>query len=133
MQKSYKILGVSLDLSKQVLYSLQVVYGVGKKTAKDILDTTGVPCSKLTRDLTEEEFSRIREEVESSGKYLVEGDLRQRIYKNIANMKAIRSYRGVRHKLGLPVNGQNTRGNARTRKGKAKMAVGGLNKPVSKK
>lgn len=132
MAVNTKILGVSLDPNKKILYSLQGIYGIGGTLAKVILEKTGVDSEIRTKDLDEETMTKIRSEVES-GTYLAEGDLRQKIYRDISRLKSIKSYRGIRHKVGLPVRGQNTKKNARTRKGKVKMAVGGLNKPVSKK
>lgn len=127
-----KILGVNLDSSKKILYSLQGLYGIGKTRATKILAVAKVDPSTRLKDVDEEDFNKVRSEVES-GEYIIEGDLRQKIYRDISRLKTIKSYRGMRHKQGLPVRGQNTRKNARTRKGKVKMAVGGLNKPVAKK
>jgi small subunit ribosomal protein S13 len=132
MATNTKILGVNLNSAKPVLYSLQGIYGIGKTTAGRILGKLKMDATVRVKDVTEEDFNKIRAEVES-GEYLAEGDLRQKIYRDIARLKSIKAYRGIRHKVGLPVRGQNTRKNARTRKGKVKMAVGGLNKPVSKK
>jgi small subunit ribosomal protein S13 len=132
MVTNTKILGVTLNQSKSVVYSLQGIYGIGKSKAAKVLEKVGVSPETKVKDMDDETFSKIRAEIES-GEYLVEGDLRQKIYRDIARLKAIKAYRGIRHKVGLPVRGQNTKKNARTRKGKVKMAVGGLNKPVSKK
>lgn len=127
-----KILGVNLDPSKKILYSLQGIFGIGKTAASKILAKVNVDPELRVRDVSEEDFNKVRAEIES-GRYLVEGDLRQKIYRDIARLKSIKSYRGIRHKVGLPVRGQNTRKNARTRKGRVKIAVGGLKKPVEKK
>lgn len=132
MATNTKILGVTLNPSKSVLYSLQGIYGIGKTSSARILAKLGIAPETKTKDVSEDDFSRIRAEIES-GEYLVEGDLRQKVYRDIARLKAIKTYRGMRHKAGLPVRGQKTKKNARTRKGKVKIAVGGLNKPVSKK
>lgn len=132
MAVNTKILGVNLDTNKKILYSLQGIYGIGKKTAEIILAKVKVDPEARTKDLDDDQMTKVRNEVES-GEYLAEGDLRQKIYKDIARLKSIKSYRGQRHRAGLPVRGQNTKKNARTRKGKVKIAVGGLNKPVSKK
>jgi small subunit ribosomal protein S13 len=132
MAVNTKIFGVNLDTNKKILFSLQGIYGIGKTTASKILAKVKVDPEIRTKELDEDAMNKVRLEVES-GEYLAEGDLRQKIYKDIARLKSIKSYRGMRHRAGLPVRGQNTRKNARTRKGKVKMAVGGLNKPVSKK
>jgi small subunit ribosomal protein S13 len=131
MATNTKILGLTIDSSKPILYSLQGIYGVGKSVSGKILAKLGIDPTIRVKDISEEEFARIRAEVES-GEYIVEGDLRQKIYRDIARLKAIKSYRGVRHKVGLPVRGQRTKTNARTRKGKVKMAVGGLKNKVTK-
>lgn len=132
MASNTKILGVTLNGNKSILYSLQGIYGIGHTTAGKILEKVGVKPSERVKDMSEEDFSKVRSEVEN-GEYVVEGDLRQKIYRDITRLKTIKSYRGIRHKVGLPVRGQNTKKNARTRKGRVKIAVGGLNKPVSKK
>lgn len=130
--KNYRIQGVLLDNSKSIYYALQGVYGIGKTRAKIILHDAQIVPETKTHLITEEQFSKIQEIIEKMSIKL-EGDLRQEVYSNINTLKTIRSYRGIRHKAGLPVRGQNTRKNARTRKGKVKIAVGGLNKPIAKK
>lgn len=132
MSLNTKILGVNLSTNNFILYSLQEIYGIGKNRASEILTKVDINPETKTGDLTEEEFSKIRSEVETGG-YVLEGDLRQKIYRDINRLKTIKCYRGIRHKVGLPARGQNTRSNARTRKGRVKIAVGGLNKPVEKK
>jgi len=132
MATNTKILGVNLDPNKKILFSMLGLYGIGKTTAKKILEKVKVDPEIRLKDVKEEDFNKVRSEVENGG-YLVEGDLRQKVYRDISRLKAIKSYRGTRHKVGLPVRGQNTRKNARTRKGRVKIAVGGLNKPVEKK
>lgn len=132
MASNTKILGVTLNGSKSILYSLQGIYGIGLNQAKKIVEKTKLDPQTRVKDMSEEDFTKIRNEVES-GEYLVEGDLRQKIYRDINRLKTIKAYRGIRHKVGLPVRGQKTKKNARTRKGRVKIAVGGLNKPVSKK
>lgn len=127
-----KILGVNLDTKKKILYSLQGIFGIGKTTAENILAKVKISPETKTSELNEDQMTTIRTEVETGG-YLAEGDLRQKIYKDIARLKSIKSYRGIRHRNGLPVRGQNTKKNARTRKGRVKIAVGGLNKPIAKK
>lgn len=132
MAVNTKILGITTNPNKAIFYALQDIYGIGETLSKSILAKSKIALVAKVKDISEEDFSLIRVEVES-GNYLLEGDLRQKIYRDISRLKAIKSYRGSRHKMGLPVRGQNTRKNARTRKGKVKMAVGGLNKPVGKK
>ncbi len=132
MVTNTKILGVTLNQSKSILYSLQGIYGIGHSIAADVLEMLNILPTTKVKEMSDEDFGRVRAEIES-GKYIVEGDLRQKIYRDIARLKAIKAYRGIRHKVGLPVRGQNTKKNARTRKGKVKIAVGGLNKAVSKK
>ena len=132
MATNTKILGVNLDSNKQVVYSLQQIYGIGHSTASKILAKLKISETAKAKDIEEEDFNKIRAEIES-GEIVAEGDLRQKIYRDISRLKTIKTYRGQRHKSGLPVRGQNTRKNARTRKGRVKIAVGGLNKPVDKK
>ena len=112
-----RISGVDIPRDKRVVISLTYIFGIGRPTAKQILKDAGVDESKRVKDLTEEEFSNIRREV---AKYNVEGDLRREVALNIKRLMEIGCYRGIRHRKGLPVRGQNTRCNARTRKGKAK-------------
>ncbi|HOJ93055.1 MAG TPA: 30S ribosomal protein S13 [Dictyoglomaceae bacterium] len=113
-----RIAGVDLPKDKKVEIALTYIYGIGSATSKKILETTGVDPNKRVKDLTEEEISKLREEIEN--KYKVEGDLRQEIAANIRGLIEIGCYRGIRHKRGLPVRGQRTRCNARTRKGPRK-------------
>lgn len=131
-EQNLRIEGVTLNPRKQILYSIQAVYGIGKTRAGELLDKAGIERNKPTKDITEDELAKIRDTINSSN-FKIEGELKQEIFRNINILKNIKSYRGMRHKVGLPVRGQNTRKNARTRKGKVKMAVGGLNKQVSKK
>lgn len=131
-QTNIRILGVLLNSEKQVFYSIQSVYGIGSSLANKFLQKAGIEKTKKTHELTEDEQSKLQKVLEES-EYKFEGDLKQQVYNNINSLRMIKSYRGIRHKLGLPVRGQKTRKNARTRKGKVKMAVGGLNKPISKK
>ncbi|PMQ00989.1 MAG: 30S ribosomal protein S13 [Dictyoglomus sp. NZ13-RE01] len=113
-----RIAGVDLPRDKKVEIALTYIYGIGRTTSKKILEVTKVDPNKRVKDLTEEEISRLREEIEKN--YKVEGDLRQEIANNIRRLIEIGCYRGIRHKLGLPVRGQRTRCNARTRKGPRK-------------
>lgn len=112
-----RISGVDIPRDKRVVISLTYIYGIGKPTAIGILKKVGVDESKRVKDLSEEELASIRREVAA---LKVEGDLRREIAMNIKRLMEIGCYRGIRHRKGLPVRGQNTRCNARTRKGKVK-------------
>jgi small subunit ribosomal protein S13 len=125
-----RILGVDIPNEKQVEIALTYIYGIGPVTAKKIVATAKIDPQTRAKDLSQTDISKIYEYIEKN--LTVEGELRQRIFQHIKRLRDIRSYRGMRHKVGLPVRGQNTRKNARTRKGRSKIAVGGLNKPVSK-
>ncbi|AGT30411.1 30S ribosomal protein S13 [Geobacillus genomosp. 3] len=109
-----RIAGVDIPRDKRVVISLTYIYGIGKPTAQKILEEAGVSEDTRVRDLTEEELGRIREIV---GRLKVEGDLRREVSLNIKRLMEIGCYRGLRHRRGLPVRGQNTKNNARTRKG----------------
>ena len=110
-----RISGVDLPREKQILYSLQYIYGIGLTTAKKICATGQVDPTRRTKDLTEDELHRIREAIEQG--YKVEGDLRRETSLNIKRLMDLGCYRGLRHRKGLPVRGQRTHTNARTRKG----------------
>jgi small subunit ribosomal protein S13 len=110
-----RIQGVDIPNDKRIIISLQYLYGVGKTNAKKILATVGIDQNVKARDLTEDEVARIANEIEAN--YTVEGQLRRQTAQNIQRLKDINSYRGWRHKKGLPVRGQRTKTNARTRKG----------------
>ena len=112
-----RIAGVDIPNNKRVVISLTYIFGIGVSRAQDILEAAKVSEDKRVKDLTEEELVRIRAEV---SKYTIEGDLSREIQLNIKRLMEIGSYRGLRHRKGLPVRGQNTRNNARTRKGKPK-------------
>lgn len=109
-----RIAGVDIPNDKRVVISLQYVFGIGSTTSKNILKAAGVSEDTRVKDLTEDELGRIRSEV---AKYKVEGDLRREVALNIKRLMEIGCYRGMRHRKGLPVRGQNTRNNSRTRKG----------------
>ncbi|WP_100374466.1 30S ribosomal protein S13 [Bacillus sp. FJAT-45037] len=109
-----RVAGVDIPRDKRVVISLTYIYGVGKTKSAEILAEAGVSQDTRVRDLTEEELGRIREAVEA---YTVEGDLRREVSLNIKRLIEIGSYRGIRHRRGLPVRGQNSKNNARTRKG----------------
>ena len=113
-----RIAGVDIPNNKRVEIALTYIYGIGRKSSNDILAKTGVDPDKRAKDLTEEEVAKLRDEIENS--YTVEGDLRRDVALNIKNMIEINCYRGIRHRKGLPVRGQRTKTNARTRKGPAK-------------
>ena len=113
-----RIAGVDIPNNKRVEIALTYIYGIGRKSANDILSKTGVDPDKRAKDLTEEEIAKLRDEIENS--YTVEGDLRRDVALNIKRMVEINCYRGIRHRKGLPVRGQRTKTNARTRKGPAK-------------
>lgn len=112
-----RIVGVDIPNDKPVAYSLTYIYGIGISTAKKILKAVDVDPTVRVKDLSEEDLSKIRVEVAN---YHVEGDLRREVALNIKRLTEIGCYRGVRHKKGLPVNGQRTKTNARTRKGPRK-------------
>ena len=113
-----RIAGVDIPNNKRVEIALTYIYGIGRKSSNDILAKTGIDPDKRAKDLTEEEIAKLRDEIENS--YTVEGDLRRDVALNIKNMIEINCYRGIRHRKGLPVRGQRTKTNARTRKGPAK-------------
>ncbi len=113
-----RIAGVDLPRNKSIEIALTYIFGIGRKTSKDILSATGVKPNTKTRDLSEKEIAALRKEIE--GKYKVEAELKREIQANIKRLIEIGSYRGIRHKLGLPVRGQRTHTNARTRKGPKK-------------
>ncbi len=111
-----RIMGVDIPRNKAMKVALRAIYGVGQKTAQDVLTRAGVSLEKNSNDLTEEEVQEIRRSLEEGG-HLVEGDLRREIGLNIKRLRDMSCYRGTRHKKGLPVRGQRTHTNARTRKG----------------
>ena len=112
-----RIAGIDIPRDKRVVISLTYIYGIGKPTAQQILAETGISEDTRVRDLTEDELNRIRAEVD---KLKVEGDLRREVSLNIKRLMEIASFRGIRHRRSLPVRGQNTKNNARTRKGPRK-------------
>ena len=113
-----RIAGVDIPNNKRVEIALTYIYGIGRKSANDILAATGINPDTRAKDLTEDEIAKLRDEIENS--YTVEGDLRRDVALNIKRMVEINCYRGIRHRKGLPVRGQRTKTNARTRKGPAK-------------
>lgn len=109
-----RIAGIDIPRDKRIVISLTYIFGIGKSTAQKILAEAGVSEETRVRDLTEDELGKIREIVD---RYKVEGDLRREVSLNIKRLIEIGSYRGIRHRRGLPVRGQNSKNNARTRKG----------------
>ncbi len=120
-----RVVGVNLPDDKRIEYALTLIYGVGWGNAKKILAATSINKDKKVKDLTEDEVKRIQNEVEK--KYKVEGDLKEEVRKDIKRLKDVGCYRGTRHIKGLPVKGQRTKSNARTKRGKRK-TVGALKK-----
>jgi small subunit ribosomal protein S13 len=116
-----RIAGVDIPREKRVVIALTYIYGIGKNTAANILKEAGVSEDTRVRDLTDDELDRIRSIVDG---LKVEGDLRREVSLNIKRLMEIGSYRGLRHRRGLPVRGQNTKNNARTRKGPRKTVAG---------
>ena len=113
-----RIAGVDIPNQKRGEIALTYIYGIGRKSANDILEKTGIDPDTRAKDLTEEQIAKLRDEIENN--YVVEGDLRRDVALNIKRLVEINCYRGVRHRKGLPVRGQRTKTNARTRKGPAK-------------
>ncbi len=125
-----RIASVTVPSEKQVWIGLTYVYGIGRTTSKAILAEAKIAPTTRVKDLTEAEIQKINDLI--SSKYAVEGDLKRLVTNNIKRLKDINSYKGIRHKAGLPVNGQRTRTNARTRKGRA-IAVGGAQPKAASK
>lgn len=125
-----RIAGVNLPLNKRVEIGLTYVHGVGRSTANEVLSKVGVDPDTYVKDLTEEETIKLRDAVEALE---VEGDLRRDRSQNIKRLSEIGSYRGIRHRRGLPTRGQRTKTNARGRKGPRRMSVAGKKKPPAKK
>ncbi len=111
-----RLLGVDIPNRKKIEYSLRYVYGIGPTRAKSILEEAGIDPDRRTQELSEQELSQISNVI-LERKYMVEGDLRRHITSNLKRLQSVRCYRGLRHQRGLPVRGQRTRTNARTRKG----------------
>jgi small subunit ribosomal protein S13 len=125
-----RISGVNIPLNKRVEIGLTYIYGIGRSTSNEILAKLGIEPDRKVRDLTEEEVIKLREAID--GEYTVEGDLRRERSQNIKRLQEIGCYRGLRHRRGLPVHGQNTKTNARTRKGPKRMQVAGKKKATKK-
>lgn len=120
-----RIAGVNIPTQKRVLIGLTYIYGIGPKRSKEICSKVGIEESRRVKDLTDDEVLKIRESIEAS--YQVEGDLRREVGMNIKRLTDLGCYKGLRHRKGLPVHGQRTHTNARTRKGKA-VAIAGKKK-----
>ena len=117
-----RIAGIDLPRDKAVLYALPVLYGIGKHNVHDLVAKAGIDPRTKMRDLDENEIGRLREVLDKE--FQIEGDLRREVQGNIRRLMEIGCYRGIRHRRGLPTRGQNTRHNARTRKGKPKTVAG---------
>ncbi|MDE5926034.1 MAG: 30S ribosomal protein S13 [Helicobacter sp.] len=120
-----RIAGVDLPKKKRIEYALTYIYGIGLKTSRDILNAVNISYDKRVQDLGEDEISSIAKEIQSH--HIVEGDLRKKVTMDIKALMDLGNYRGLRHRKGLPVRGQTTKNNARTRKGKKK-TVGSASK-----
>ena len=117
-----RIAGVDIPEKKKILYSLQYIHGIGPKFAADILAQTGIDKDRRAGDLNDQELSSINAVIDTG--FVVDGALRRQVQQDIQRLKDIRAYRGDRHRRGLPVRGQRTRTNARTRKGRKKTVAG---------
>jgi small subunit ribosomal protein S13 len=117
-----RIAGVNIPTQKRVVIALQYIHGIGPRAARDICTKVGIPDARRVNELSDAEVLQIREAVDRD--YVVEGDLRRNVAMNIKRLMDLGCYRGLRHRRGLPVRGQRTHTNARTRKGKAKPIAG---------
>jgi small subunit ribosomal protein S13 len=126
-----RIAGVDLPPQKRLFVGLTSIYGIGQARARHLCDKASVDAEKKVKDLTEEETNRLRQAIEAEGR--VEGDLRKEIQMNIRRLIEVQCYRGIRHRRNLPVRGQRTHTNARTRKGPRRGAVALKKKTVGKK
>jgi small subunit ribosomal protein S13 len=125
-----RIAGVNIPLNKRVEIGLTYIYGIGRPTSNEILVKLGIEPDRYVRDLTDGEISKLRDVIDTE--YMVEGDLRRERSQNVKRLMEIGCYRGLRHRRGLPVRGQNTKTNARTRKGPKRMQVAGKKKAGKK-
>jgi len=125
-----RIAGVNIPLNKRVEIGLTYIYGIGRPTSNKLLVQVGVEPDRYVRDLTEDEVVKLRDLIDSQ--LTVEGDLRRERSQNIKRLQEIGCYRGLRHRRGLPVRGQNTKTNARTRKGPKRMQIAGKKKAGKK-
>lgn len=122
-----RVIGIDIPAKKRLLISLQYIHGLGPKLAQDVIEKLGLNPDMRASDLTEDDIGRLNSLLQTE--YLVEGDLRRQVQNNIKRLISIQAYRGIRHRSGLPVRGQRTCSNARTRKGKKK-TVAGKKKPA---
>ena len=125
-----RIAGVNIPLNKRVEIGLTYIYGIGRPTSNEILAKLGIEPDRYVRDLTDGEISKLRDTIDTE--YMVEGDLRRDRSQNVKRLMEIGCYRGLRHRRGLPVRGQNTKTNARTRKGPKRMSIAGKKKATKK-
>ena len=125
-----RIAGINLPLQKRVEVGLTYIYGIGRSTSNELLDELGINRDTYVRDLTEDEVGKLRDKIDQD--IVVEGDLRRERSQNVKRLMEIGCYRGLRHRRGLPVRGQNTKTNARTRKGPKRMQVAGKKKAGKK-
>jgi small subunit ribosomal protein S13 len=121
-----RIAGINIPLNKRVEVGLTYIYGIGRSTARHVVKQAGVDPDTYVKDLTDEEVLKLRERIDQE--LNVEGDLRREQSQNVKRLMEIGAYRGLRHRRGLPVNGQRTKTNGRTRKGPRKMSVAGKKK-----
>ena len=125
-----RIAGVNIPLNKRVEIGLTYIYGIGRSTSNQLLAELGIEPDRYVRYLTDGEISKLRDVIDTE--YMVEGDLRRDRSQNVKRLMEIGCYRGLRHRRGLPVRGQNTKTNARTRKGPKRMQVAGKKKATKK-
>ncbi len=125
-----RIAGINIPLNKRAEIGLTYIYGIGRSRANELLEKTGVSPDTYVRDLTEDEIGKLRDAIDND--LTVEGDLRRERSQNVKRLMEIGCYRGLRHRRGLPVRGQNTKTNARTRKGPKRMQVAGKKKAGKK-
>ena len=119
-----RIAGVNIPTGKRVVIALTYIHGIGRTKAVEICEKVGIPLERRVNDLTEVELTGIRDSIDNDDDYEVEGDLRRKVAMNIKRLMDLGCYRGIRHRRGLPVRGQRTHTNARTRKGPAKTIAG---------
>ena len=117
-----RIAGVNIPTGKRVVVALTYIHGIGQTSSQKICDLVGIPSERRVSDLTDDELARIRETIDQD--YQVEGELRREVAMNVKRLMDLGCYRGIRHRRGLPVRGQRTHTNARTRKGPAKAIAG---------
>ena len=119
-----RIAGVNIPTGKRVVIALTYIHGIGRTKAVEVCEKVGIPLERRVNDLTEVELTGIRDSIDNDDEYEVEGDLRRKVAMNIKRLMDLGCYRGIRHRRGLPVRGQRTHTNARTRKGPAKTIAG---------